>query len=216
MRFFIDTANCEQIKDAFDLGIVSGVTTNPTIISKEGKDFETTIKDITAILGDEGTIFAEVTALDAEGMIKEGREIAKLHKSVVVKIPMIKEGIKAVNALSKEGISTCVTLIFSAPQALVAALAGADYVAPFMGRVDDIGWDGLQLVDEISDMFFAQDIDTQIVAASTRHAGHVVEATKMGADIVTMPYPVMMKLLNNPSTDACLTQFLKDWEKVPK
>lgn len=216
MKFFIDTANCEQIQDAYSLGIVSGVTTNPTIISKEGKDFNTAIQDITKILGPTGTIFAEVTALDSAGMIEEGRKIAKLHDQVVVKIPMIKEGIKAVSVLSKEGISTCVTLIFSAPQALVAALAGADYVAPFMGRVDDIGWDGLQLIEEISDMYFAQDIQTQIVAASTRHALHVVEAAKMGADIVTMPYPVMMKLLNNPSTDLTLQQFLKDWEKVPK
>lgn len=216
MKFFIDTANVDEIRDAFDMGVISGVTTNPSIISKEGKQFKQAVKEITDIIGPDNYIFAEVISLDAEGMVKEGRELVKLHSKVVVKIPMCKEGIKAVSILSKEGITTCVTLIFSAGQALLAAMAGASYVAPFVGRVDDIGWDGCGLISEISEMFAVQDIPTQIVVASTRNPVHIIEVAKAGADIATIPYKVIMQLVNHPLTTNGLAKFMEDWKKVPK
>ncbi len=216
MRFFIDTANVNEIKDAYDMGVISGVTTNPSIIAKEGKSFKTAVKEITDIIGKENYIFAEVISLEADGMVAEGRELVKLHSKVVVKIPMCKEGIKAVSILSKEGINTCVTLIFSAGQALLAAMAGATYVAPFVGRVDDIGWNGCALIAEISEMFAMQDIDTQLVVASTRNPVHIIEIAKAGADIATIPYGVIMQLINHPLTTNGLEKFMKDWETVPK
>lgn len=215
MKIFIDTANVSDIKDAFELGIVEGVTTNPSIISKEGKSFEEAIKEIVSIVGDT-VIFGEVISLDADNMVKEAHEILKFHSNIIIKIPMCKEGLKAVSRLAKEGIKTCVTLCFSAGQALLASNAGASYVAPFLGRVDDIGWNGLDLVREIADMFAVQGSDTQIVAASTRHPVHVIELAKAGADVATVPYKVIMQMIDHPLTQQGLDQFMKDWEKVPK
>ena len=194
MKIFIDTANIEEIKSAFDIGIIEGVTTNPTIISKEGKKFEDAIKEIAAIVGEDTFIFGEVVSLDAENMIKEAYEIKKLHKNMIIKIPMCKEGIKAVSKLSKDGVKTCVTLCFSPAQAILAANAGATYVAPFLGRVDDIGGNGIQLIQEIMEIFEMQGMDTQIVAASTRHPLHVIELAKAGAHVATIPYKVIMQM----------------------
>ncbi len=216
MKFFIDTANVDEIRDAYEMGVISGVTTNPSIISKEGKEFKTAIKEITDIIGKENYIFAEVISMDADGMVKEGRELVKLHSKVVVKLPMCKEGIKAVSILSKEGIDTCITLCFSAGQALLAAMAGATYVAPFVGRVDDIGWNGVELIKTIAEMFEKQGITTKIVVASTRNPGHIIDVARAGADIATIPYKVIMQLINHPLTTNGLAQFMKDWEKVPK
>ena len=215
MKIFIDTANVADIKDAFELGIVEGVTTNPSIIAKEGKTFPEAVKEIVGIVG-KTVIFAEVIALDADGMVKEAHEIRKFHSNIIIKIPMCKEGLKAVSRLAKEGIKTCVTLCFSAGQALLASNAGASFVAPFLGRVDDIGWNGLDLVREIADMFAIQGSETQIVAASTRHPVHVIELAKAGADIATVPYKVIMQMIDHPLTEKGLAQFMKDWEKVPK
>lgn len=217
MRFFIDTANLKEIQDALDMGILAGVTTNPTVISKSGKDFKTTIADISRLIGKERPIFAEVIATKAPEMIEEGRAIKALHGgNMIVKLPICKEAMKAISVLSQEGVHTCATLCFSAPQALVASLAGAAYVAPFIGRNDDIGWDGMQLIQEIQDMFFAQNAPTHIICASVRTPGQIVAAAKMGVNAVTMNHSLLCKLFNNPSSDLTLQQFLKDWEKVPK
>ena len=216
MRFFIDTANIEEIKQAFEMGVIGGVTTNPTIIAREGKEFTKAIKEISAVVGADTFIFAEVIGLKAQEMIKEGRELVKLHKKVIVKIPMCAEGLKAVNALKKEGINCCVTLCFSVPQALMAAAAGAAYVAPFVGRVDDIGWDGVGLVRDIADIFAIQGIETELVVASTRNPVHIVEIARAGAQIATVPGKILLGLLNHPLTKSGLEQFLKDWESVPK
>lgn len=216
MKFFIDTANIAEIKQAYDMGILSGVTTNPSIIAKEGKKFESVMKEISSIVGKDTYIFGEVIALDAEGMIKEGRELVKLHPKFVVKIPCCAEGLKAVKALSKEGIKTCVTLCFSVPQALLAATAGAAFVAPFAGRIDDIGWDGCSLIRDIADIFAIQGIETEIVVASVRTPVHVIEIARAGAQIATVPSKVLFSLLDNPLTKSGLERFLKDWESVPK
>lgn len=216
MKIFIDTANVEEIKSAFELGIVEGVTTNPTIISKEGKTFEQAVKEIDAIVGEDTVIFAEVIGLEADQMVKEAHEIKKIRKNIIIKIPMCAEGLKAVSRLHKEGITTCVTLCFSPAQALLAANAGASYVAPFVGRVDDIGWDGVGLVSEIIEMFAVQGMDTQIVAASTRHPMHIVELCKAGIDVCTVPYKVIMQMVKHPLTENGLKQFLEDWKKVPQ
>lgn len=216
MKIFIDTANINDIKNAFDLGIIEGVTTNPTIISKEGKKFEDAIKEIASIVGEDTFIFGEVVSLDAENMIKEAYEIKKLHKNMIIKIPMCKEGIKAVSKLSKDGVKTCVTLCFSPAQAILAANAGATYVAPFLGRVDDIGGNGIQLIQEIMEIFEMQGMDTQIVAASTRHPLHVIELAKAGAHVATIPYKTILQMFEHPLTTNGLVQFMKDWEKVPK
>lgn len=216
MKIFIDTANINDIKSAFELGIIEGVTTNPTIISKEGKKFEDAIKEIAEIVGEDTYIFGEVVSLDAENMINEAYEIKKLHKNMIIKIPMCKEGIKAVSKLSKDGVKTCVTLCFSAAQAILAANAGATYVAPFLGRVDDIGGNGIHLIQEIMEIFEMQGMDTQIVAASTRHPLHVIELAKAGAHVATVPYKTIMQMFEHPLTTNGLAQFMKDWEKVPK
>jgi len=216
MRFFIDTANIEEIKQAFDMGVVSGVTTNPTIIAREGKEFTKAIKEISAVVGADTFIFAEVIGLKAGEMVKEAKELVKLHKKFVVKIPMCAEGLKAVHALKKDGIPCCVTLCFSVPQALMAANAGAAYVAPFVGRVDDIGWDGVALVRDIAEIFAVQGIETELVVASTRNPVHIVEIARAGAQIATVPGKVLLGLLNHPLTKSGLEQFLKDWESVPK
>lgn len=213
MKIFIDTANINDIKSAFELGIIEGVTTNPTIISKEGKKFEDAIKEIAEIVGEDTYIFGEVVSLDAENMINEAYEIKKLHKNMIIKIPMCKEGIKAVSKLSKDGVKTCVTLCFSAAQAILAANAGATYVAPFLGRVDDIGGNGIHLIQEIMEIFEMQGMDTQIVAASTRHPLHVIELAKAGAHVATVPYKTIMQMFEHPLTTNGLAQFMKDWEK---
>lgn len=215
MKFFIDTAKVEDIKKANDMGVICGVTTNPSLIAKEGRDFNEVIAEIASIV--DGPISGEVkaTTQDAEGMIAEGREIAKIHPNMVVKIPMTIEGLKAVKVLSKEGIKTNVTLIFSANQALLAARAGATYVSPFLGRLDDINMSGTQLIRDIADIFaVAADIDTQIIAASVRNPVHVTECALAGADIATVPYSVIETMTKHPLTDAGIAKFVKDYEAV--
>ena len=214
MRFFIDTANVEDIKKANDMGVICGVTTNPSLIAKEGKNFNDVIKEITSIV--DGPISGEVkaTTIKAEDMIVEAREIAKIHKNMVVKIPMTVEGLKAVKILSKEGIKTNVTLIFSANQALLAARAGATYVSPFLGRLDDISTDGLELIRTIADIFATHDIDTEIISASVRHPIHVTECALAGADIATVPYSVIEQMTKHPLTEQGIEKFKKDYESV--
>ena len=215
MRFFIDTAKVEDIKKANDMGVICGVTTNPSLIAKEGRDFNEVIAEITSIV--DGPISGEVkaTTVDAEGMIAEGREIAKIHPNMVVKIPMTVEGLKACKALTAEGIKTNVTLIFSASQALLAARAGATYVSPFLGRLDDINMSGFQLIRDIADIFAVADgIYTQIIAASVRNSVHVTECALAGADIATVPYSVIESMTKHPLTDAGIEKFKKDYEAV--
>lgn len=214
MKFFIDTANVEDIKKANDMGVICGVTTNPSLIAKEGKNFNDVIKEITSIV--DGPISGEVkaTTIKAEDMILEAREISKIHKNMVVKIPMTVEGLKAVKVLSKEGIKTNVTLIFSANQALLAARAGATYVSPFLGRLDDISTDGLELIRTIADIFATHDIDTEIISASVRHPIHVTECALAGADIATVPYNVIEQMTKHPLTEQGIEKFKKDYEAV--
>ena len=214
MKFFIDTANVEDIKKANDMGVICGVTTNPSLIAKEGKNFNDVIKEITSIV--DGPISGEVkaTTIKAEDMIVEAREIAKIHKNMVVKIPMTVEGLKAVKILCKEGIKTNVTLIFSANQALLAARAGATYVSPFLGRLDDISTDGLELIRTIADIFATHDIDTEIISASVRHPIHVTECALAGADIATVPYNVIEQMTKHPLTEQGIEKFKKDYEAV--
>lgn len=214
MRMFIDTADVEEIRNAWDMGVICGVTTNPSLIARSGRVFKEVIKEITEIV--DGPISAEVVSLEHEGMIKEAHELVKIHKNIVVKIPFIEEGLKAVKVLAAEGIHTNVTLIFSAAQALMAARAGATYVSPFLGRVDDVGTDGMELVRDIADIFAIHDIPTMIIAASTRGPRHIIEAAKAGADLATVPYKVIMQMLKHPLTDIGIQKFLKDWETVPK
>ena len=214
MKFFIDTANVEDIKKANDMGVICGVTTNPSLIAKEGKVFEEVIAEIASIV--DGPISGEVkaTTTDAEGMIAEGREIAKIHPNMVVKIPMTGEGLKSVKVLSKEGIKTNVTLIFTANQALLAARAGATYVSPFLGRLDDISTDGLELIRQIVQMFEVAGLDTEIICASVRHPVHVTECALAGADIATVPYKVLEQMLHHPLTDAGIVKFQEDYRAV--
>ena len=215
MKFFIDTAKVEDIRKANDMGVICGVTTNPSLIAKEGRDFEEVIKEITTIV--DGPISGEVkaTTTDAEGMIAEGREIAKIHPNMVVKIPMTVEGLKAVKVLASEGIKTNVTLIFTANQALLAARAGATYVSPFLGRLDDISVRGVDLIREIAEIFdVAGDIDTQIIAASIRNPIHVTDCALTGADIATVPYAVIEQMTKHPLTDAGIVKFQADYKAV--
>ena len=209
MKLSLDTANVEHIKEANEMGVICGVTTNPSLIAKEGRDFNEVIKEITEIV--DGPISGEVVSDDAEGMIKEGREIAAIHKNMIVKIPMTVEGLKAVKVLAREGIKTNVTLIFSANQALLAANAGATYVSPFLGRVDDISMDGMELVRTIAEIFEVHGINTEIIAASVRHPIHVIEAARAGAHIATVPYALVMQMVKHPLTDAGLEKFKADW-----
>jgi transaldolase len=215
MKFFIDTANVADIKKANDMGVICGVTTNPSLIAKEGRDFVEVIKEITSIV--DGPISGEVkaTTVDAEGMIAEGREIAKIHPNMVVKIPMTVEGLKATKVLSSEGIKTNVTLIFTANQALLAARAGATYVSPFLGRLDDISQPGIDLIRTISEIFDIYGLDTEIIAASVRNPIHVTDCALAGAHIATVPYKVIEQMTKHPLTDAGIARFLKDWESVP-
>lgn len=214
MKIFIDTANVEDIKKANDMGVICGVTTNPSLIAKEGRDFVEVVKEITTIV--DGPISAEVISLETEGMITEARELVKIHKNIVVKIPMTMEGLKAVKVLSSEGIKTNVTLVFSATQALLASRAGATYVSPFLGRLDDIGAVGMILINEIVTIFKNYSLPTEIICASVRNPIHVIEAAKLGADIATIPYNVIVQMAKHPLTDAGIERFLKDWETVPK
>ncbi|MCR4895141.1 MAG: fructose-6-phosphate aldolase [Lachnospiraceae bacterium] len=214
MRFFIDTANVDEIREANDMGVICGVTTNPSLIAKSGRDFGEVIKEITSIV--DGPISGEVkaTTVDAEGMIKEGREIAKIHPNMVVKIPMTAEGLKATKVLTSEGIKVNVTLIFTANQALLAARAGATYVSPFLGRLDDISQRGVDLIREISDIFAVSDIDTQIISASVRNPIHVTDCALAGADIATVPFGVIKQMIGHPLTDAGIEKFQKDYKAV--
>lgn len=214
MKLFIDTANVDEIRKANDMGVICGVTTNPSLIAKEGRNFTEVVKEITSIV--DGPISAEVISLDSEGMIREAVELSKIHKNIIVKIPMTAEGLKAVKVLKNEKIKTNVTLIFSAGQALLAAKAGASYVSPFAGRLDDIGNDGMVLIQEIVEIFENYSIDTEIIAASIRHPMHVIQSAKLGCHIATVPYKVIMQLAKHPLTDKGIEQFLKDWETVPK
>ena len=205
MRFFIDTANIEEIKEANDLGVICGVTTNPSLIAKEGRDFIEVVKEISEIV--DGPISAE-----HKGMIEEAEKLSKIHKNIVIKIPMTAEGLKAVKVLSSKGIKTNVTLIFSAGQALLAARAGATYVSPFVGRLDDISQNGLDLIEEIVDIFSVNSIEAQIIVASVRNPIHVLQAARMGADIATVPLKVINQMIKHPLTDKGIDSFMKDWE----
>ena len=210
MRFFIDTANIEEIKEANELGVICGVTTNPSLIAKEGRDFIEVVKEISTIV--DGPISAEVISLDHKGMVEEADKLSKIHKNIVIKLPMTLEGLKATKILSQKGIKTNVTLIFSATQALLAARAGATYVSPFVGRLDDIGQDGLSLIEEIVDIFNVNAIETEIIVASVRNQIHVAQAARIGADIATVPYKVITQMTKHPLTDKGIENFLKDWE----
>ena len=214
MKFFVDTANVDEIRKANDMGIICGVTTNPSLIAKEGRDFKEVIKEITSIV--DGPISGEVkaTTTQAEDMVKEGREIAAIHPNMVVKIPMTVEGLKAVKVLHAEGIKTNVTLIFSAAQALLAARAGATYVSPFLGRLDDISMPGIDLINEITEIFMMHDIETEIIAASIRNPIHVIDCAKAGADIATVPYKVLEQMTRHPLTDQGIAKFQADYKAV--
>jgi transaldolase len=212
MKFFLDTANIDEIKQGVAWGLVDGVTTNPTLVAKEGVEFHARIKEICALVN--GSVSAEVTVTDFEGMVKEGRILAKLHKNVTVKLPLIPDGIRACRTLSQEGIKINVTLCFSPSQALLAAKAGATFISPFVGRLDDISEDGMKLVQEIIQIYKNYGYPTQVLAASLRHPLHVVQAALMGAHVGTMPFGVMKMLFNHPLTDIGLKRFMDDWEKV--
>ncbi|MDA8429933.1 MAG: fructose-6-phosphate aldolase [Geobacteraceae bacterium] len=213
MKFFIDTADVKEIREAHDLGLVDGVTTNPSLIAKSGRKFKDVIKEIVSIV--DGPISAEVISLDAPGMIKEGKELAKIHKNIVVKLPMTPEGLKACKALTDKGIKTNVTLIFTSMQALLAAKAGATYVSPFVGRLDDISQDGMGIIEEIRTIFDNYGYTSEIIVASVRNPIHVLNSALIGADIATIPYSVMIQLAKHPLTDAGIKKFLADWENVP-
>ncbi len=210
MKFFIDTANIEEIKEANDLGVICGVTTNPSLIAREGRDFIEVVKEITEIV--DGPISAEVISLNHEGMVTEADKLSQIHKNIVIKLPMTAEGLKATKILSQRGIKTNVTLIFSAGQALLAARAGATYVSPFVGRLDDIGQNGLDLIEEIVDIFSVNAIETQVIVASVRNAIHVTQAARAGADIATVPLKVINQMIKHPLTDKGIENFIKDWE----
>jgi transaldolase len=211
MKFFIDTANIDEIKKANELGMVDGVTTNPSLVAKEGREFKGLIKEICDIV--DGPVSAEVVSTDAEGMVKEARELAKLADNIVVKIPMLEEGLKAVKILAQEGIHTNVTLCFSAIQALMAAKAGAAYISPFVGRLDDIGHIGMELVEEIITIYDNYGFETEVIVASIRNPIHVLDAALMGADIATIPFKVIQQLTKHPLTDIGVEKFLADWKK---
>lgn len=214
MKFFIDTANIAEIKEAASMGVLDGVTTNPSLVAKEGKDFRKLLEEICAIV--DGPISAEVIPTDFEGIMKEGRELSKIHRNIVVKVPLIKEGLKAVKALKAEGIRTNVTLCFSPTQALVAAKAGAYFISPFIGRLDDVSTNGMELIRQIVTIYRNYQYETQVLVASVRHPLHVVEAAMIGADICTIPFKVIEQLIKHPLTDIGLQKFLEDWNKSQK
>lgn len=212
MKIFIDTANIEEIRKANEWGVIDGVTTNPTLVAREGRDFRALIDEILGIV--DGPISVEVISTDAEGMVKEALETSQWSKNVVVKVPMIPEGLKAIKILSDKGIRTNATLIFSANQALLVAKAGATYVSPFIGRLDDLGQDGMQVVRDLVTIFNLYDIKTEIIVASIRHPMHVMESAKAGADVATIPFGVIEKMFKHPLTDSGLESFLSDWGKI--
>lgn len=214
MKFFIDTAEIEEIKEAGALGILDGVTTNPSLVSKTGKDFRKLLDEILEIV--DGPVSAEVISTDYENIVKEGKDLSKIHKNIVVKVPLIKEGLKAVKTLSDEGIKTNVTLCFSPSQALLAAKAGATYISPFVGRLDDISTNGMDLISQIVQIYRNYNYSTEVLVASIRHPLHLVEAALIGADVCTMPFDVINKLFNHPLTDFGLDKFLNDWKKSGK
>ncbi|NOY05442.1 MAG: fructose-6-phosphate aldolase [Chlorobi bacterium] len=214
MQFFIDTANINQIREAASLGVLDGVTTNPSLVAKEGKDFRELLKEILEIV--DGPVSAEVISTDRDGIMAEARELAAIHPNIVVKVPLVKEGLMAVRALSGEGIKTNVTLCFSPAQAILAAKAGATYVSPFIGRLDDISTDGMDLIEKIVTIYDNYGFETQVLVASVRHPLHVVEAALIGADVVTIPFKVLDQLLKHPLTDIGLERFLADWEGYKK
>ena len=213
MKLFIDTANVEEIRKANDLGVICGVTTNPSLIAKEGRIFEEVVKEITSIV--DGPISAEVISLESEKMVEEALELVKIHPNIVIKLPMCIEGLKAVKVLASKGIKTNVTLIFSATQALLAARAGATYVSPFVGRLDDVGQEGINLISEVAEIFNIHGIETEIISASIRNPIHVTSSALAGAHIATVPYKVIEQMTKHPLTDAGIAKFLKDWETVP-
>jgi transaldolase len=214
VRFFIDSADVTEIRKAIALGLCDGVTTNPSLVARTGRNFEEVLKEIVALVP--GPISAEVTSIEAEGMLKEARHYAKFGSQVVVKIPLIVEGLKAVKVLTEEGVKTNVTLCFSAVQALLAAKAGATYVSPFVGRLDDISQDGMALIGDIVQIYRNYHFQTKVLVASVRHPVHVLEAAKLGADVATIPYSVIEQIAKHPLTDSGLKKFLADWEKVPR
>jgi transaldolase len=214
MQFFIDTADIDEIREAKKMGILDGVTTNPSLVAKTGRDFRSVLEEICEEV--DGPISAEVVSTDAEGMIREGRELAGIHENIVVKIPMLTEGLKAIVELTEKGIRTNCTLIFSPVQALLAAKAGATYASPFVGRLDDIAQNGMDLIEQVIQIYDQYEMDTQVLVASVRHPIHVLQAALMGADVVTVPFSVLSQLAQHPLTDIGLKKFLKDWEKVPK
>ncbi len=214
MKIFIDTANMKEIREAAALGLLDGVTTNPSLVAKEGADFRKLLDEIVATV--DGPISAEVISVDYEGILKEGRELAKIHSNIVVKVPLIREGLKAVKTFSEEGIKTNVTLCFSASQAVLAAKAGATFISPFVGRLDDISTNGMELISQIVQIYRNYDYKTEVLVASIRHPLHFVEACLIGADVCTMPFGVIDKLFNHPLTDLGLEKFLSDWKKLQK
>ena len=212
MKFFIDTANVSEIREM--AWLIDGVTTNPSLVAREKRPFEDIIAEICDIV--DGPVSAEATAMDADGTIAQGKKLSKIHENVVIKIPMTEEGMKAVVGLSNEGIRTNVTLVFSANQALLAAKCGASFVSPFVGRIDDVGGDGMDLVSQILDIYDEYGFETEVIVASVRHPQHVLDAALLGAEIATVPYKILKKLFNHPLTDVGIDRFLKDWEGVPK
>lgn len=212
MKLFIDTANVDEIKEIAEWGVVDGVTTNPSLIAKEKRDFKEVVTEITGIV--DGPISAEVVSLKHDEMTREAKELAKIHKNIIIKVPMTEEGLIAVTELHAMGIKTNVTLVFTSTQALLAAKAGASYVSPFLGRLDDISTNGLNLIEEIMDIFNNYSYDTEVIAASIRHPMHVVECARLGCDIATVPYKVFKQMLHHPLTDSGIERFLKDWESV--
>lgn len=214
MKFFIDTANIQEIKEGLAFGMVDGVTTNPSLVAREKKDFNRVIQEILAVV--DGPVSLEVVSLDANGMLREGKKLAKLGSQVVIKVPMTTEGLKATRIFASEGIRVNQTLIFSPVQALMAAKAGAAYVSPFVGRLDDVAHDGMEIVDQILTIYHNYGFDTEVIVASVRHPRHVLEAALMGADIATIPFKVIAQLAKHPLTDNGIEAFLNDWKKVPK
>lgn len=210
MKFFIDTASIEEIKEAHSLGILDGVTTNPSLVAKEGRNFRQLLDEILAIV--DGPVSAEVVSVEVDGIIKEGRELSRIHPNIVVKVPLIVDGIKAVKVLSEEGVKTNVTLCFSATQALIAAKAGATYISPFVGRIDDISTDGMQLIEQIVTIYDNYGYPTEVLAASIRHPLHVVQAAMAGADVATIPFKIIQQMFKHPLTDIGLKNFLSDWK----
>lgn len=212
MQFFLDSANVDEISQAWNMGVIAGLTTNPSLVAKEGKDFHLLLRTVTGIV--DGPVSAEVIALDYEGMLTEARQLAAIHPNIVVKVPMNEEGLRAVKTLAAEGIQTNVTLVFTPVQALLAARAGATFVSPFLGRLDDIGENGLNLVADICQIFEEHDISTKVIAASIRNPVHVLEAARLGSDYATIPFSVLRQLFKHPLTDAGIAKFLADWQKM--